>query len=167
MQLQVLLFILVMLIAVPAMVIFANHEVFFIILSSILIVASVKNIHLALSGIGHGNREDEGELADELEDMADVDMKKLSTGAIIVKYLVIILFLSYCSFFLEFFIFKILLSVLILYWIYEIRCIVKYDSQHPTNGKARIKRTVYFMVNLGTIAVILLVTSTKLFGITL
>lgn len=98
MQLQGLMLMLFIMVAIPLMVIFANHNMFFIIIALILFITSFKNIYKLLFNIAIDDEPDD-DLTEELEDLMNIDMKKFGAGINTVKGLIVVLFLAYCIYF--------------------------------------------------------------------
>jgi len=114
----VILFIVIML--VPVMALFSNHEIFFWVLSLILLVLSFRNIYKLVSGKSLQSSESDEELEEELEELIDINVKKFGTGLGVISSLLIILFLFYCAFFLEAFLLKAIVAFAILFQIHFI-----------------------------------------------
>lgn len=113
-----LLFIVITLI--PVLALFSNHEMFFWILSIILSVVSVRNIIKLVTGENLQSFESDDEIEDELEELIDIDVKRLETGISVATILLVILFLFYCAFYLEAFVLKVIVAFAIMLQIYFI-----------------------------------------------
>lgn len=88
-------------IALPIIAISANHNLFFVVFSAIVATVSFKSIFHILKGNEFHNPKPDEELEAELEELADIDFKKAGTGLSIVFNLIVILYLFYCSFYLN------------------------------------------------------------------
>jgi hypothetical protein len=69
--------------------------------AAVLAIVSLSDILNIVKGNGFEEQEVDEELEEELEDLIDIDLKMFGTGLSIVCNLIIILFLCYCSFYLE------------------------------------------------------------------
>lgn len=130
MQLQGLMIMLFFTIAIPIIIMSANHNVFFILIALVLFIVSVRDIRNILmfmkdfksqgDYVVEDDMSDEREIVEELEDMTNINIRKFSIGISLAKSLIIILFFVYCSFYVEGLMLKALISSLILYRIYLI-----------------------------------------------
>lgn len=114
----VVLFIVITL--VPVLALFSNHEIFFWVLSVILLVLSLKSIFRLMTGESLQSGEGDEEIEEELEDLMDIDVKRLETGISVIASLVIILFLFYCAFYLEDFVLKAIVAFAMVLQVYFI-----------------------------------------------
>lgn len=98
MQIQMLFVAMLMLIAVPVMLLFSNHNVFFILLSIILFVSSFKKISdfLILDKDAKHNSFSDEELFEEIEEALNIDVARFYMGLNFIKDLIIIMFFIYC-----------------------------------------------------------------------
>jgi len=87
--------------AFPVIAISANHNLFFAVFSAIITMVSFKSIFHILSGSGFDSPKPDEELEAELEELANIDLKKAGIGLSIVFNLLVILYLFYCSFYLN------------------------------------------------------------------
>lgn len=161
MQLQGLMLMLFMLVIIPIMVIFSDHDIFFIIMSLILAVSSIKNIHSILFNAGHSIPEEDEELADDLEDMINVDVKKFGTGIKVAKNLLIILFFIYSFFYIGSFYLKLTTSLVILYKVYEIVNTITLSNSNPIKSKSKVRDLIAVFANLGSVALIVFAACNK------
>ena len=120
MQSKSLVFLLIVFVSIPIFIISSNHEIFFFIFSVILTVISIRNFYLQLTGESFQGGEADDELEEELEELIGIDVKKFGKGLNIVYNLLVILFLCYCTFFLDTVILKAVASFAILLQIYFI-----------------------------------------------
>lgn len=153
--------VLFLLAVVPIMAISANHEVFFIIMSLLLMVMSVKNIRSIRSGNGGSQDDSEDELELDVEEMLDLDVKKFGTGVNIAKNLFIILFLVYCTVYLNSMVFKALSVIAVLLQLFFI-----FDTlKHQEEGHDQSLYKLQFMAsNILNIAIIIFTVLNKVSG---
>lgn len=154
---MVVLFIVV--IAIPIIALSSNHEIFFWVASLILTVLSARYIYRLVSGESlHGNDADE-ELEEELEELIDIDVKRFGTGLSVIYNLFVILFLCYCTFFMEAFMLKVIVSLAILLQIHFI--IKKTRRSTPVFNPDRHKPQI-LLASILNIAVIIFTILNKL-----
>lgn len=164
MQLQGFLIMLFVLVIAPVVILSSNHNLFFVVMSGILLTTSIKNIYLALAGVKKEIPVKDEEFIDEMEGMTGVDMKKLGAGTRIVKKLIIVLFFIYCSFYLKPMVFKVLLSAIILYQLHEIKEIARQGSGPEEKSKGQSGKFLTLSVNVSRIITILSTFYIKLFN---
>lgn len=120
MQSKSLAFLFIILLAIPIAALSSNHEIFFIVMSFIVTVISVRYIFRLLTGESlKGNGADE-EMEEELEDLIEIDVKRFGKGVSVAGNLLAILFIFYCAFFLETIILKAVASFAIILQVYFI-----------------------------------------------
>lgn len=158
MPLQGFMLILFMLAVIPVIALSANHEIYFIMMSLILAVASIRGIYRQLTG-GYEDSGTEGGFAEDMEEMADLDMKKFGTGIDVVKSLFIILFLIYCSFFLVTILFK---AVLAAAAILQVSYIIQKTSRQTAYGSRRFYKFKYIVSSISICIIIVATVLTKL-----
>lgn len=160
MQSKSAVFIIMLILAIPILLISTDHELFFILASTIVTITSASFIVASVSGTDlHINEEDE-ELQEELEDLMNIDIKKLGTGFSILYNMLNILLLCYCSFYLKSVIFKVIISIAVILQIFFIR--KKYRENKPDLDQKLIKPQM-FAANVINIAVILFTVINKLY----
>ncbi len=162
MQSKSLVFLLIVFVSIPIFIISSNHEIFFFIFSVILTVISIRNFYLQLTGESFQGGEADDELEEELEELIGIDVKKFGKGLNIVYNLLVILFLCYCTFFLDTVILKAVASFAILLQIYFI--IKKTRKMLPAYNADLHKPQILFSSVLN-IAVIVLTLLNKVFRI--
>ncbi len=113
-----LLFIIV--VAIPMIALSSNHEIFFVVMSLTITVISVRYIFRLLAGESLKGNETDDEMEEELEDLMEIDVKRFGKGLSIACNLIAIVFMFYCSFFLETIILKAIASFAIILQIYLI-----------------------------------------------
>lgn len=106
--------------AFPIIAISANHQLFFGIIAAIMTIISLTNINNILKKNCFEEHEIDEELDEELEELVEIDIKKFGNGLSVVNNLISIVFLCYCSFYLETILLKALASFAILLQIYFI-----------------------------------------------
>lgn len=160
MQSKSAVFVLMLILAIPVLLISTNHELFFILASIIVTIASAGFIYASVSGNElHVNEEDE-ELEEELEDLMNIDIKKLGTGFSILYNMLNILLLCYCSFYLKAVIFKVIISIGVILQIFFIR--KKYKENSSEINQKLIKPQM-FAANVINITIILFTVINKLY----
>ncbi|WP_010246620.1 hypothetical protein [Acetivibrio cellulolyticus] len=166
MQLEGILFLLIILI-IPIISIFSNDTAFFIILSLVLSFLSAKNILSTFFHIVSGDDDETKELLEEIEETIDLDFQKIEKGLKISKALVIILFFIYSTFFMDLFIFKIVTSFIIVYWLRYIVDTIKSktedekvssDSQSPF-----FEQALSLLINILSLVTIVVTALNKFF----
>lgn len=150
-----------MLIIAPIMMLFTNHNIFFIVIGFILWVASLKNIHTILFKSKKSSIQVEKSDVNDLESVIDIDLKKFGTGTKVVKNLMIILFLVYCSFFVNAFILKALTTAIIIYRIHIVLKSILNPKSILSVKNSNLKSLLLILVNLTTIILIAIVTCNK------
>ncbi|HOJ11733.1 MAG TPA: hypothetical protein PK733_14215 [Clostridiales bacterium] len=148
MQLQGFLLMIFIFVILPVFVLFSNHTVFFIVMSVILFINSLRLIYYSISGLKHvipEIDEEDKEFIDNIEASTGFNFKRFDTGADISKYLIIILFYIYCSFFIRSVYIKILISSVIVYWIYHI--IKSFKESRHSNIKTSISSILERILN--------------------
>jgi hypothetical protein len=166
MQLQGFMFMILTFIVLPVFILFSNHDIFFVIMSLILLVNAFRSIYISAIGYKKGiprtDDEDE-EFIDDMEISIDFDFKRFDTGTRVTKYAVSILFYIYCYFFVSSIFIKILISAVILYWIYYIvNTIKENDIFSMAFSKKKSQRVLSAMANSAAAIVILVVALNKL-----
>ena len=120
MQSKSLAFLFIIIIAIPIIALSSNHEIFFVVMSLIITVISVRYIFRLLSGESLKGNEADEEIVEELEDLIEIDVKKFGKGISVASNLLAILFMIYCAFFLETIILKAVASFAIILQVYLI-----------------------------------------------
>ncbi|MCX7712031.1 MAG: hypothetical protein N2484_19480 [Clostridia bacterium] len=162
MQLQGLMMMLLMMVIIPLMILTSNHEVFFIILSLVLLFSSLRNLYELFARPEEEIESEEEADSEELEDFFGIDVRKLETGLSMVKNMMIILYLIYCSFYVHYFWIKIFIFSLAFYWIYDIILSVQ-NRERSTEVNLAVTVKLSF-VYLSTISIIILTALSKYSG---
>jgi hypothetical protein len=168
MPLQGLMLILFMIIIIPILIIFSNHDVFFILISFVLLYASLKNIITKIVDFKTSNSEPEEDLSEEFEQTMNVNVQKFKKGVFVTKNLIIILFLIYCSFFISDFLLKTIMSIVL-----TIRIVDTFKALNTIKSEAssavldRIKAVYPIFIDLLTAAIIVIVSINKYFNFVL
>ena len=166
MPLQAFMFMILTFIVITVFLLFSNHEVFFVIMALILFVNALRSIYISAVGYKKGlpnyNNGDE-ELIDDMEATVDFDFRRFDTGTRVVKYAISILFYVYCFFFVNSILVKILISTIILYWLYYIKNTIKEkDIFSMAFSKKKSQRLLSAIANSAAAIVILVVAFNKL-----
>jgi len=165
MQLQGLLFILFMMIAIPLTLLITDHNTFFVIIAIIIFTNNIKNIsNIIFDNIQHifiNNEENED--LNEIEEIINLDVKKIGKGARVVKVLVVILFFIYCIFYIKLFWMKSICVLLITYWSYSLFNTFKVDEHIRIEYKTRIENFFSISIDLLSIIIILSVIYKKFY----
>ena len=154
----VAIFIAIMLI--PILALFSNHEIFFWVLSLIILVFSAKNIYRLITGESLKSNDSDDEIEEELEELVDIDFKTLGTGLSVISSLLVILFLIYCAFYLEAFILKAVVTFAIILQVYFI---VKKTEKIALGYSPNHHKLQIFMASLVNIAIILFTVLNKIY----
>lgn len=120
MQSKSLVFLFVIVIAIPVIALSTNHEIFFGAASLIIMVVSARYLYRQFTDNSLKGNETDEEMEEELEELMDIDVKRFGTGLSIVYNMFVILFLCYCAFFLETIVLKAVASFAILLQIHFI-----------------------------------------------
>lgn len=165
MQSQGLIMLLFILFIVPVIMLFANPNIFFIIVSLVLIITSLRNIHIVLFDIyDDKDSESEEELLEDLEVSLNIDMRKLGKGIKVVLDLIFILFFIYSVFYINSIWIKALFGIIIFYRCTDIIQMLD-DRLIVTEIISMAKRmnTVIVLTNSATIILITIVFCNKFF----
>jgi hypothetical protein len=149
-----------LILAIPILLISTDHELFFILASTIVTITSASFIAASVSGTDLHINEEDDDLQEELEDLMNIDMKKLGTGFSILYNMLNILLLCYCSFYLKSVIFKVIISTAVILQIFFIR--KKYKENTPDLDQKLIKPQM-FTANVINITIILFTVINKLY----
>ncbi|MDP4182351.1 MAG: hypothetical protein Q8942_14835 [Bacillota bacterium] len=162
MQSEGLIFIFFLLFIIPIIILFANPNVFLAILSVFVLLSSIKNINGVLFGEKNSSEIFEEEIEEEFEDLPDIDLKKLLTGIKVVGNIIVVLFFSFCMFFVKNIIFKeisiLIISYRIIHLINMLGIFYVYDS-FPVLKK--FKGTGLLVLNSFSIIIITVVCCNK------
>ena len=164
MQLQSFILMIFIFFILPLFILFTNHTVFFIIMSFIMLVNSLKVIFSSISGIKQlppDIEEEEKEFIENIESTTGFNLKLFDTGIKVAKYLIIILFYFYCSFFIKNFIINILISIVIVYWIYNIIKCIKENNNIMYLLPFKIERIINFVSSSFSAFIIAVITYLK------
>lgn len=163
MPLQGLMLILFMIIIIPILLIFSNHNVFFILISLILLYTSLKNIYFKVFNSGLAASDSEEDLSEELEQTMNVNVKKFKDGILVAKNLIIILFLAYCTFFISDFLLKILIALILTFRFTDIYKLFRKDKNlEPTSALIqKVKNVFSLFIDIITVTIIIIVSISK------
>lgn len=87
--------------AFPIIAISTNHNLFFGALSAIVSLVSFRYLYYLLIKDDFEDQQPDEDLEAELEELADIDLRKVGTGLSITYNLMVILYLIYCAFYLD------------------------------------------------------------------
>jgi hypothetical protein len=172
MQLQGLLIMLFFTIVIPIIIMSYNHNVFFILVAVILLIASLKDARNIISFLKSGNNtsdtedsedlSDENDMIEELEEMTNVNVKKFNIGIGFVKSLILLLFFVYCAIYCSNIYFRILISALLLYWLHQTINLVS-DKFHVSLPPIPLKLqlVISLFVDLTTVVIIIIAAYNK------
>ncbi|MCX7922737.1 MAG: hypothetical protein N3B21_12125 [Clostridia bacterium] len=162
MQLQSLMMILFMMVIIPVMMLFSNHNLFFVVLAAVLFFSSLRNLTAKVFSVTGAPDDSDDSLYQELEDMVNIDVHKFGKGAKVAKDLIIIVFFTYCIFYIDSFFLKLLTLVAILYWIRSIviNISVRLDTSIH-DSIVKINKLFYIFINVATMILIVLVSWNK------
>ncbi len=163
MQLQGMLFILLMLIIVPILVISSNDTAFFIIFALIMVIASFKSINNNLFNNEDDSDDSNIEFLEEIEEQLNIDINKFGAGLKVVKDLAVIIFFIYCNFYLNTIWLKVILTLLILYWVTDLKSVIHSMKESlDVDSKSTIKtRFISLIMNLSCLLIIAVTTFNK------
>jgi hypothetical protein len=113
-------FLFTIIIAAPIVALFSNHEVFFAVMAFCITILSFRYFYMLFAGESLRSAESDEELEEELEELIDIDVKRLGTGLSVASNLLAILFFVYCAFYLDTLVLKALASFAIILQIYFI-----------------------------------------------
>ncbi len=145
--------------ALPLIAISTNHNLFFVLISIVLIVLSSRDIFSLISGKSFQDQQFDEEIEEELEEFVDIDVKRFGTGMSVAYNMIIILFLIYCAFYLNTLLLKSLAAFAILMQMHFIVKKIK-DKSHSYN-KNRQKPQI-FISSISNIAVVLFAVLNKI-----
>jgi hypothetical protein len=166
MQLQSFLLMIFTFVILPIFILFTNHDAFFIVMSLVLLISTIRSVYISFIGpkrVPPQISEEEQDMLDDLESTVDFDFKRFDTGIRVAKYAIAILFYLYCSFYSKDITIKILISALIVYWIYYINNILKNSSTFiMAFSRKKYERILSIMANSAAAIVILIVAYNRL-----
>jgi len=87
-------------VALPAIAITANHNIFFAVAATAVTFISIRQIYSIVMSNGFSESEIDEELQEDLEELTDLDIEKFSEGLSVTYNLIVLMFIFYCSFFL-------------------------------------------------------------------
>lgn len=156
MQLQGILILFVFIIMIPILILSANHNVFFVLMAIVLLLSSIKNIYNFLTKHKPVLDKEEQEMLEDFEISSDLNMKRFSAGIRVVFGLIIVLFFTYCAFYLNVFWIKIIIALAIVYRIYDIKFSIKAENlEKDLEDYNFINKIFYLSSNVSTVFIIL------------
>jgi len=159
MESKSLLFLFVLIIAIPILAITSNHELYFAVSALVVISTSIRNIYKIVTSDSLEDEEPDDETISELEELIDIDVRKFGTGISVFYNLLIILLLFYSSFYLNTLFMKIICSVAILL---QVHFIIKKAGKNGSAFRADRHRFKIFISSILNIAVIIFALLNKL-----
>ncbi len=164
---QKFMLVLFLLVVLPLVIIFANHDAFFTFVSIIIIADSLKFIGFIFSGHAHipeenknPDKNDMSEKPDRNDDTSS-DFKRLDIGIHVARNLIVILFYVYCSLYISLFVLKILTALIILYLIHGINIIIASRSLTSFKKNVKLEVAAKFVVRIISIFIIAAVAYNK------
>ncbi|HHV96345.1 MAG TPA: hypothetical protein GXX37_07720 [Clostridiaceae bacterium] len=160
MQIHSFLAMIFVFVILPLFLLFSNHIIFYITMSLILLIDSIRSIYFSISGkkiITPELDEEDLEFIDNLKTTTGFDLKWFNTCLKIARYLIVILFYIYCSFIANSMIVNILVTIVILYWIHRIIDSYKEEINIKTVLPFNIERIINLIANISSAFVIALV----------
>ena len=148
-------------IALPAIAIAANHNILFVVVAAAVTLVSIRQIYSIVMLDGFSEYEIDEELQEDLEELTDIDIEKFSEGLSVIYNLIVLLFIFYCSFFLDSFPLKAVAALAMLLQAYFI---IRKASKSKAFDKNRLKPQI-MLSSISNIAVILFTVLSKLSGI--
>lgn len=121
MQEQGIFFMFLITVIAPLVLLFSNHDIFFIAVALIISITSVVNIKTGIFGKNPSEpSEDEKEAVSDLEDYINLDLEKLGKGTRVVRHSIAIIFFVYSSFYIHSSFLRVMVALALVYWIYKI-----------------------------------------------
>lgn len=160
MQSKSLVFLFIVVIAIPIIALASNHEIFFAVASLLITVISVRYVFRHFSGKSLKGTEADEEMEEELEELINIDVKRFGTGLSVVYNLLVILFLCYCAFFLDALILKVLASFAISL---QIHFIIKKAGKQASIFNPDKQKPQILLSSVLNIAIIILTIFNKLY----
>ncbi len=149
---SVLIFLIIL--VFPVIAIFSDHQIFFAIMSIIIAFVSCRYIFNLSSGKGFSDRENDEELEEELEDMIDIDVRLFGTGLSVAYNMLVMLFLIYCTFFLDTVLLKGISALAIIFQIYFIMKKVGSKLQGFDRNRYKPQILISSLLNLAVTALV-------------
>ena len=135
-------------------------------MSLILLISALRSVYISMFGYKKDmpllNKEDQAAM-DELESSIDFDFKRFDTGIRVAKYAISILFYLYCSFYVNNMLVRVLIAVVIVYWVYYILNTIKNnDVFRMAFSRKKYQRILSAIANSAAAIVILIAAYNKL-----
>lgn len=169
MQLEGFLFLIFFLIVFPLMVLFTNHNVYFILVSLALLIISFRNIYdlFSKSSLYDKVLNDD---TDNVDDLYGIDIDRIEFAIFIAKKLFVILFALYCMI-LSYTLFQKAIAIFIsIHAVRQIVIMIINTKNEEENSDNYFEKCMDFLASVGTIVLIVMVAynkfnAIKLFGI--
>lgn len=165
MQLQSFLAMLFIFVVLPVFILFSNHTIFFIVMSLVLLVDSLKSIYFSVTGknqIRTDISEEDEEFINNLKTDTGFDLKWFSTCVMVARYSIAILFYIYCSYSVKNIFLNILISIVIIYWVNKIIVSIKGNNNSKINIPSWFEKIISFTANTSSAFIIAIVTFIKI-----
>lgn len=145
--------------AFPIIAISTNHNLFFGALSAIVAAVSFKYLYYLLIKNEFADQQPDEDLEAELEELADVDMRKVGAGLSITYNLLVILYLIYCSFYLDTFLLKGIIAFAILL---QMHFIIKKVNYKKTPYDKNLNKPQILLSSVSNIVVVVFAVLNKI-----
>jgi hypothetical protein len=121
MQEQGILVMLFVMFVMPMVLLFSNHDTFFIVIALILFISSAVSLKSKIFGkkVPMPSNE-ETELLDDVEEYVNLDLEKFGTGTKVFRHSIALIFFVYSSFYVESILFRVLIALVLVFWVYKI-----------------------------------------------
>lgn len=169
MQEQGLLVMLFIMFVMPMMLLFSNHDMFFVIIALVLFISSAISIKNRFFGKRYTEPPDEdAEMMDEFEDYINLDLEKFDKGTKVVRHSIALIFFVYCSFYVQSIWFSIPLALVIVFWVYKILEDVLSESSALLPFKSPLLNDSFVILNsIASLVIIVAATLNKFSGMSL
>lgn len=146
---------------IPVMILFTNHNIFFIVSALFLLVSSIGRIQAALSPQAFEASKVEED--DDTEADENPEIVRFNLGVKAVRNLIVVLFFIYCTFFSEGFVFKLMSAFAIVYWLRQTILDLTEGTGMWERQNRPYERLASFTAGACSILLIAMVAYTKLF----
>ena len=165
MPLQGLMLFLFMIITIPILIIFANQNVFFILISAILFYTSLRNIYKKVFPFKNPPTEPEDDVSEEFEQTMNVNVKKFKDGISVSKDLIIMLFFIYCTFIVSNFLINIIIALILTFRLSNVFNSINTKEIVKNHFLiARLKAVLPIFIDILTTIIIILISMEKYFN---
>lgn len=161
MQVKSFLMMLFVFFVLPLFYIFTNHLAFFIIMAIVLFITSLRQVYVALcvnKKVSSGFEQEDLDFIESVESSSGFDLKLLDTGTRVVRYLAAILFYIYCALQSMHISLIVIISALIIYWVYRIKSAINENNNIFADIPFIIERVINFTAGSFSLFVITFIT---------